>query len=371
MKLIYPDYHNSILNVTNSILKHYGVPVSYDTIDELDTILQDSYNHIIYVLLDGLGTNVIRHHLQDTDGLRTYLHKEITSVFPPTTVAATDAVLSGLPPIVNGHLGWVQYFKEEDTNIVVFLNQDFYTGVKPETDLREKYLSFTKIYDLIQQHSPSVQTNEYFPSFREGGSLSFAQEIERVLLSTHNCDQSFNYVYWVEPDLTQHAHGIYSKEVGDVIRNLNTDFEQLIANVTDDTLVVLIADHGLTDVQQIPLFDYKDVTSLFTQKPSLEPRATTFFIEEGKHKEFIERFNHHFSSDFKLYTTEDFLATKLFGEGQMHPHIAQCFGDFISIATSNKMFGLHEGKGYKAHHAGMSADEMMVPLVLYSKKIQK
>jgi len=371
MKLVYPDYNNSILNVTNSILKHYNVDISYNTIVELDTVLQDSYNHIIYVLLDGLGTNVIRHHLQKTDGLYNYLHKEITSVFPPTTVAATDAVLSGVPPIVNGHLGWVQYFKEEDTNIVVFMNFDFYNGSVPATDLREKYLSFKTIYDQIKESSPSVQTNEFFPAFREGGSVSFNQQVERVLLSTHNCDQSFNYVYWVEPDLSQHVHGTKSEKVGEIIRNLNRDFEQLIENVTDDTLVILIADHGLLDVEEIPLNNYKDVTSLLRQQPSLEPRATIFFVKEDSKTAFKERFNHHFSSFFKLYTTEEFLELKLFGEGEMNPNITQCFGDFISVAISNKMFSLHEGKSYKAHHAGLSEEEMMVPLILYSKKLQK
>lgn len=371
MKLIYPDYHNSILNVTNSILKHYGVDTRYEGIPSLDAVLEEPYNHIIYVLLDGLGTNVIRHHLQENDGLRTYLHKEITSVFPPTTVAATDAVLSGLPPIVNGHLGWVQYFKEEDTNIVVFQNTDFYTGAVPPVDLREKYLHFTSIYDLIQNANPAVQTNEFFPAFRHGGSASFQQQIERVLLSTHNTDQSFNYVYWTEPDMSEHYYGTYSNEVGDIIRGLNHDYEQLIEHVTDDTLVILIADHGLVDVTEVPLFMYKDVTELFRQKPSLEPRVTTFFIQEGMNELFEQRFNKHFSNDFKLYKTEDFLETKLFGEGPMHPNIHQCFGEYISIATNTKMFSLHEGKAYKAHHAGMSAEEMIVPLVLYSKKLQK
>ena len=70
--------------------------------------------HIIYVLLDGLGLNVVKKHLSKDDALRKYCLKGISSVFPPTTVAATNAVLSATPPIVNGHIGWVQYFDKED-----------------------------------------------------------------------------------------------------------------------------------------------------------------------------------------------------------------------------------------------------------------
>ena len=43
-------------------------------------------------------------------------------------------------------------------------------------------------------------------------------------------------------------------------------------------------------------------------------------------------------------------------------------GDFIAVAINNNMFVLNEGKSYKAHHAGLLEDEMMVPLIIYSKK---
>ena len=40
--------------------------------------------------------------------------KSITSVFPPTTTAATTSMLSGLNPNEHGWLGWDLYFKKED-----------------------------------------------------------------------------------------------------------------------------------------------------------------------------------------------------------------------------------------------------------------
>ncbi len=368
MKLTYPDYNNSILNVTNSILKHYGVSVKYSTIPELDKELLNNYNHIIYILLDGMGVNIINEHLPKTAALRKYIKKEITSVFPPTTVAATDAVLSGLPPISNGHIGWTQYFKKENTDLVVFQNIDYYTHEKYPVDLREKYLSFTKIYEQITNVSPNTLTNEFFPAFREGGSASFQEEIEKVLMVTHNTDNSFSYLYWTEPDLSEHVYGTHSQEVKKVINNLNTNFEELIKEINDDTLVICIADHGLTNIEEIPLFEHNDVTDLLERKPSIEPRATTFFVKEGKKEEFKTNFNKHFNDKFKLYTKQEILDSKLFGEGSQHPKINEFIGDFFSIATSKYMFTFSSSKGYIGHHAGLSADEMIVPLIMYSKK---
>jgi len=368
MKLIKPDYTNSILNVTNTFLHHYKIQTPYKAIPILQEYLSPDIQHIVYILLDGLGANVVKEHLQDEDYLKKYMVREITSVFPPTTVAATDTVLSGLPPISSGYLGWVQFFPKENVNAIVFQNKDFYDASRSiETNLRDTYLDFEPITKQIEHKHKSIKTEIFFPNFIEGGSASFKEEIDKVLLTTHNTDQSFSYVYWTEPDLTQHKKGIHSEETKQVVQSLNQDFTELCENITEDTLLVLIADHGLTDVEELPLFSYEDVTSLFLRPPSIEPRATNFFIKEGQEEIFQERFNHHFKADYTLYTKEEFLQSKLLGEGFMHPMIDTFLGQFIAIAKTNKMFTLNRNSTYKAHHAGLSEDEMMVPLILYKK----
>ena len=371
MKPVYPNYSNSILNVTNSILKYYNAPTKYPSLDILDQELSVGYNHIIYILLDGMGVNLIKEHLSNEDALYKYMKTSITSVFPPTTVAATDTVLSGLPPISNGHIGWTQYFKEEDLDLVVFQNHDYYTGEKPDEDLREKYLKFKKIYDQIKEASPHIETTEFFPSFREGGSKSFDEQIERVLIKTHNTDYSFNYVYWIEPDLTEHQYGIHSKEVKQLMIDLNNSFEELIENITNDTIVITIADHGLTDIVEIPLNKQEDILSLLRRKPSIEPRATAFFVKNDKQKEFEELFHKYYDNEFTLYTKEEFLATNLLGVGEKHPLVDQFLGDYMAISKGKGMFIFSKSKDYIAHHAGLTEDEMMVPLIIYNKKSAK
>ncbi|KFZ26144.1 MAG: Type I phosphodiesterase / nucleotide pyrophosphatase [Candidatus Izimaplasma bacterium HR2] len=369
MIIKFPDYSNSIMNVSNSILKYYGVKTKYNGIDVLDEKLKNDYNHIIYILLDGMGTNVVKKLLKKTDGLRRYMRKEITSVFPPTTVAATDAVISGVPPITNGHLGWVQYFPNEDVNMVVFQQRDFYDEDNIiEEDLREKYLSFKRMYQQISEVNKDVNASEIFPSFLEGGAESFAEQVERVLTKVKNNDKSFTYIYWTQPDLYQHQFGVYSDEVKDVLEELNVSFEDLINNIDDDTLVVVIADHGLTDVQPLNLFEYTDILSSLKRLPSLEPRATNFFVKEEKLDSFREMFNRYFENEYLLYSKQEVLDMKLFGDGIQHKMIDSFLGDFIAIAIDKYMFVLNEGKSYKAHHAGLLEDEMMVPLIIYSKK---
>ncbi|PKK96591.1 MAG: nucleotide pyrophosphatase, partial [Tenericutes bacterium HGW-Tenericutes-3] len=164
-KILYPDYENSILNVTASLLKHYHADTDYQTIPCLDESLKRHSKHVILVLLDGMGVNILNKYLKSEDFLQKNMKKIITSVFPPTTVAATNTVLSGLPPYSSGYLGWVQYFKHEKTNHTVFLDCDFYDESRVfKSSLREKYLSYKTIYDQIEQASPDVETYELFPS---------------------------------------------------------------------------------------------------------------------------------------------------------------------------------------------------------------
>lgn len=365
---MHPDYKNSILNVSNTFLRHYGVNTSIPGIDVLEKELKNDYNHVIYILLDGMGMSTINAHLSETDALRKYVRTPITSVFPPTTVAATSAVLSAKPPITNGHLGWVQYFEQEDSNVTIFLNEDYYTHQTFDYSIRDTYLGYDDILSLIHNSNPDVKTERFFPDFIPGGSKSFAEEIERVLIKVNNTDQSFNYVYYTEPDLSTHIYGVQSNEVKRIIKGLNKDFTELIENTNDDTLIICIADHGLTDVVEIPFHEYTDLTTLLKRQPSLEPRCANFFIKNGKQDEFKTKFNSYFNEDYTLYTKTEFLQTGLIGTGEMHKQINQFLGDFIAVAKTNKMFIFSKSKGYKAHHAGLSDEEMMVPLIIYSNK---
>lgn len=369
MKLKRPDYTNSILNVSNSFLKYYNVPTKYSSQTNLDSALQKGYNHIIYILLDGMGSNIIKHHLDKNDALRKYMVEEITSVFPPTTVAATNAVLSGKPPITTGYLGWVQYFEHIDSDLTIFLNKDFYTDEEPNELVRHKYLDYKDILEQSKEFNPNLSTNIIFPKFIEQGTgESFKDEIEQVLMITHNKDTSFNYVYWTQPDLIEHKEGIYSNAVKDMIKGLNNDFESLISNVSDDTLVVCIADHGLTDVEELNIFSNEHIVKMLKRKPSIEPRAINFFVKSEYITEFKTEFNSKYKDIYLLMTKADILESELFGTGDKHQLIDMFLGDYIAVAIDKYMFTVNDKKSYKAHHAGLTEDEMMVPLIIYSKK---
>ncbi len=364
--ILYPDYKNSILNVSATIIKHYKGQSIYDSISILEDELKVDPKRVFLVLLDGMGINIINKYLKPDDFLRQHVKQTITSVFPPTTVAATNAVLSGLPPYASGYLGWVQYFKHEKTNAIVFTNEDFYDkSIKTDDILRDTYLKYPTIYDQIQKHSSHVKTYELFPNFRPNGYESLDKQVERAIEISNIDESSFTYLYWTEPDLTQHDYGTDSDTTKAKLLELNGLMDKLGKEVNHNSMIVIIADHGLTNVDGIDLFNDIDLMRMLKRKPSVEPRATNFFVKRFHKKKFKQMFELKYGNYFKLYSKEELYQSELLGFGQKHLLLDDFLGDFLAISITNKMFNFKEHSRFVGHHAGLTQDEMEVPLIIY------
>ncbi len=368
MDIMYPDYKNSILNVSHTILDFYHVKPKYPSIKVLKEKLDKSVKHVCLVLLDGMGINIIEKHLDEESFIRKNLAKKITSIFPPTTVAATNAVLTANLPYQSGYLGWVQYFKKEDTNLVVFLNKDFYDDSRHfQNNFIKMYLKQDLLYDYIKKSRPEVKTYELFPDFRPNGYAKFHLQMKRLLEITHKKEENFSYVYWTQPDQLEHEVGIDGLSVKEKLENLDQELLTFSNQMNKDTLLIVIADHGLVNVEPIDLYKDEILMSYLLRKPSMEPRATNFFVKDEYKQAFETEFNKTYNKHYKLMTKNEFLASGLIGQKKMHPLLDSFLGDYIAIAISNKFFMFKEGVEFKAHHAGLLKGEMEVPLILYKK----
>ena len=122
MKIVLPNYNECITNLSNSILKHFNQETHHNTIEYLDNILDKDYKNVIVILCDGMGSILLDEMLDKDSFLIKNRIKTITSVYPPTTTAATTSMLSGLNPNEHGWLGWDLYFKKENKVISMFTN---------------------------------------------------------------------------------------------------------------------------------------------------------------------------------------------------------------------------------------------------------
>ena len=359
MEIKYPDFNNSLVNIASSIKKHFkpDLPLEYPSIKLVDDLLK-GHDKVVLILLDGMGVNILNGNLDEDAFLRKRMVGTATSVFPPTTVAATNALLTGVLPGENGWFGWQQYFKENKHHYVMFKNIDYYTEEALDSSVRNKYVE-------LHQFGASLGINYQvvFPSFAGGTANSFSEEVDEVIKLMHQDGKSLTYVYWPNPDGLIHEYGCFNEKVKNNLLDLTKELIRLEKEIGEKTKVLVIADHGLIDVSPIDLWFYDDIKKFFTIKPSLEGRATIFNVSDKEG--FKKAFNDRFAKWFDLYTTEEFFKLGLVGKSV--DKLLPFMGDYISLAKDKYYFmydGRIEAKEMKGNHAGITKDEMMVPIIL-------
>ena len=202
------------------------------------------------------------------------------------------------------------------------------------------------------------------------GVKSFSEMCNRIsdIVSKDNSPKLIS-AYWVDPDSTQHETGINSQDTKDILDSIDQHLQKL-SHELHDTLLIISADHGLIDVEYIYLNDYQELVDCLTVPPSLEKRCASFFIYKDKIEFFYKRFKELFGEYFILLSKQEFLQSGLLGRGCSHPMVNDFIGDFVAIGIKNKCISYQEPGGIKhtpllGNHAGLTAEEMNVPLILF------
>lgn len=368
--IFFPDYKNSILNVTNSILHHYGAKTFHPTLPLLDQVLTRNYRNVVLILVDALGESILKKHPESGKTLANDVQSVISSVFPPTTVAATTSVLTGLSPLETGWIGWSQYVKEEDKTVVFFTNKDYYNeSYTFNYPVAERFVLVENIYSLIQKSSPDVKTLEIFPAFREPHHDTFQKECETIVRETNEPGRHFIYSYWDKLDTNLHEFGPDDPAIDPILSAIDSGYAYLKNHISADSVIIVIADHGQVAVTPLPIRDYPDLWETFVHAPSVESRATAFFIIPGQESKFESLFRQYFGKHYVLYKTDDVLSMNLLGYGNPHPKLKEFLGDYMGIAIDHHYFKLNSDSFVmKGQHAGLLAEETLVPLIIYEKK---
>lgn len=363
--LVFPDYDHSLLSISSSILKHYGIDFGYKSIDLLDQRLSKNPKNVIFILIDALGSEILKKHHEKASFLLKHQKDVLTTVFPSTTTSATTTGLTGLPPIRTAWIGWQQFIKEENSHVVFFMNSDYYDETRKfNYNISDKFVKNTKLYELIESKNNDVLTHEIFPKFREENHDSISKQVDTCLNIINDNQKHFVYMYWDQVDSKLHDFGTESKEVNDEISQVNDAIKNLFDSVGDDTLIVLTADHGQIDIEPVTINKYTDLLSMLKEKPAIEARATAFYVKEEFMEDFPIVFNKYFKDKFVLYKSEELIKMDLFGVGEIHPKFKEYIGDYFSIAIDKYAFHLSDKPAHKATHAGLTKDEMLIPMII-------
>lgn len=366
MKQQFPDYANCIANVANSILEEFGAGEGRQKLKLLDQYLEKSYENIVLILLDGMGECIIRKNLEEDGFFGSHLAGICSSVFPPTTVAATTSILSGLTPCEHSWLGWDCYYPQIDKNVTVFLNNE--TGTDKQAadfNVAWTYCGYESVGEKIRKNGGNAF--EVAP-FAEPFPDSFNKICEQIMRLCKKSGKKYIYAYWGEPDNIMHMKGCYGTDAKQTVKILEKQVQELCEEL-ENTLVIVTADHGHMDSKGVAITDYPKIMECLVRMPSIEPRALNLFVKDEKRHQFEQEFRKEFGDKFLLWTKEKVLSSKLFGTGKEHPDFRGMLGDYLAIAVDDlSIYNTREEADYYVGvHAGLTEDEMNVPLIIIER----
>ncbi len=363
--IIRPDYNLTLLNVIGEIQNHFGGSNCYKPNLTVRSYLDSGkYENVVVLLLDGLGTTILNHHLPKDAFLRRHFKESLVSLYPSTTAAATTAIKSGLSPRVNGWTGWENYIKEADRSIVLFTGKDYFT--EESTGINYfKLMPYEPFYKDLAPQGFMVE-----PDFKN--KVKLKNELKRALKNIKNYGKTIQYVYTTEPDSTLHVKGLASKETHKVIVSLNKEVERFAKRLPENTLLIVTADHGHRDVSSIKLYECDILMNMLERMPANDSRALAFKVKEEFASEFPIIFNKLFGEIYELHPSKDLLKSGYFGnENYTNPRVLDFIGDYFALGINDyymvysKSIDPSKHIEFKSHHAGITANEMLVPLIVY------
>lgn len=387
MKPIPPDYAGgSIVNLSASLLQAFGIqPPNPPCRSELlaPELLADAPG-VVLLVCDALGRHQFDQALASgrTPNLERLVTRApggvatLTSVFPTTTTSALPSLNTALTPAQHGMLGMRQWLEgigalgdmlrfatvaehpQPIDPVLIRSGPTLYERLNargmPAVAISAKSHEGTGFTDLLHQ---GAQYLGY-----EGQS-----EIPHLLqasLERHRGQRCFHYVYWHLIDTLSHNYGPISEPCA-----LEMEFVDLMLGKVMDNCaraghtLLLTADHGqiALDPARALVLD-QDFSRLLRYAPAGSRRACYLAAKDLAALRLHPLLQHE---EILVIATEEALAQGWFG-GDCGPYRSR-LGDLILLPLGDRQLVYDYGQGIRPNcggHAGPSAEEMLVPLVV-------
>ncbi len=401
---IAPNYAGrSIANLTASIIQLFGGDISTPPLDPaIARKLFEGVERVVLVVVDALGYRGLLDALQDNprNGFAPLARAggrlvPLTSVFPSTTTAALTSLWTGYTPVEHGFLGYQLFLRDFGVRADMILfspvatrgrgrDQLIEAGLKPEEFLATPSLPQT----LAPAGVPVYHLLEY-PFLRSGLSrvqIRGAKELRgfittsdlwvvlREWMEEHSPERAVYAVYWSAIDAIAHHYGPSFPGIPAEINNFAYSFEreflrELSAEARARTLFLLTADHGQVDTPPrdiIYLRDHPGLREHLVMDFAGEPRAAYLYCRNGQVEAARAYLETRLAAQFFVLDSQLALDAGLFGSGTRAPQARDRIGDLILLPRADHSLmeqPLPDVPPMLGRHGGLSAEEMLVPLL--------
>lgn len=385
---MFPDYQGgSIVNLMSSIIAACGgVPARGYPVLPMpgagDSIAR--CRKIVLMVIDGLGHEVLCRHAAG-GALHQRLHGSMTSVFPSTTAAAITSFLTGVAPQQHGLTGWFLYLRELAGVYAVLSGKPRCGGVNFSRAGIEPRVIFDTppVFDGLPVDSIIVTPrrigeSDYNVAHRGKADLRVYDSLDDFFLMTARAvrepvaGRQFIYAYWPDLDSLGHEYGIDSRESVSHLAQIDERFGCFCRQLSgSDTLLIATADHGMIDTRAefaIDLADHPTLSDCLVLPLCGERRAAYCYVRPDRCGLFESYVAAELGHSATCVRSSELLARGVYGLGEPHPRLAERIGDYVLLMKDRYVIGdWLPGESRYQHigvHGGVSAAEMIVPLVL-------
>lgn len=344
-------------------------------------------DHLIFVLCDGLGMNTLARLPRNSFFARHY-KMTLNATCPSTTACALTSVATANYPNRHGVTGWFTHLPDLDLTIIPLPFVERFT----KQPLTERGLRPEDVFPLPAMESrmshqpltllPAPITDTSYARYSRGhtsglGYRSIAHAVDEIITRVNGAKApTYTHLYLPDIDTICHHVGVDHPNVVTVVMKIDAELDRMSAALGGRARVVVSADHGLIDVlksDQAFVTDADPMLAMLRVPPTGDARMPIFHVKPDRHEPFVDLFGARYGDRMILLETEEAERLELFGPGPMTERVRLRFGDFIAIPyrratlayATVSLPGAAPAAPYIGQHAGLSPEEMRVPLCVF------
>lgn len=335
-------------------------------------------DHIIFVLADGLGMNLIE-RLPVSSFFRRHIAMEMQAVFPSSTAPAITSLATGCWPAAHGVPGWFVYLPDDEIIATILPYIERFSkrpladlGIAPERAMPVPSFLPRFSHEAIC-YMPAHICGSVYSNYVSGGPPQIpykrlSRAIDAIAARVREArGPTYTYLYVPFIDTAEHKHGPYTKPVAKTLAKVEQAIESLAEKVAGRARIVVSADHGLTHVGKRHQHEIKDgdaLLDLLRLPPTGEPRVPLFFARDDAREAFASMFRARFGATHALLTIDEIDTLRLLGPDPLAPETRRRLGDFMAISATDDAISFKPDEPMLGYHGGLQPDEMRVPLIL-------
>lgn len=341
------------------------------------------------LLVDGLGWRSLREHPADAPFLTSLTSltentEPITAGFPSTTAASVTTIGTGVPAGQHGIVGYT--FATPEGLLINALSWHTH-GRGDQVDLLERFVPEDiqpRPTALERAAASGVRVTLAVPHAHRDTGLNRAalrgadfQGVHALgdlagnaLAAMSGSERRLCYAYHGDLDLLGHVYGVGSLPWRLQLGHIDRLAAAIAEGLPPGAQLVVIADHGMVTVPEEGRLDFDTEPALQAGVRLLggDPRARYVYTEPGATDDVLASWRAHIGDRAWIRTRDEAIAAGWFGP-VVEDRIRDRIGDLIVAARTNVAIVQSRVTPKQTqligHHGSLTADEQLVPLLVY------